>query len=194
VQDECVTEPSERPSMTDLFEGVRHGAPGSLAQVFEHTYDELRTLASARLRGCSADCALETTALVHETFLRFAQTYALNVADRTHFFRYVGRVMRSVIVDCVRERRAQRRGCGATLLPLTRELAEDLAGEQQILGVHRALEELAECEPRVVDVVQLRYFAGLTDSEIAGALGVTSRTVRRDWEKARLLLTEVLEC
>jgi RNA polymerase sigma factor (TIGR02999 family) len=160
---------------------------------FEQTYDQLRALASARLRSSSA--ALETTALVHEAFLRLARSDRLRVQDRTHFFRYAGRVMRAVIVDTVRERFSQRRGSGAALLTLsTQTLAQSqgLGGEDEILRVHEALHSLAQQEPRLVEVVQLRYFAGMTETEIAEVLGVTDRTVRRDWEKARVLLSEVL--
>jgi RNA polymerase sigma factor (TIGR02999 family) len=171
-----------------LHETPRH----EVDALFEQAYDDLRALASVRLRSSSA--ALETTALVHETFLRLARSASLRVADRTHFFRYAGRVMRTVIVDIVRECRSQRRGSGAALLTLsTNTRAHGSGGEEEILQVHEALHSLALHEPRLVEVVQLRYFAGMTDAEIAEALGVTDRTVRRDWEKARLLLSEVLE-
>lgn len=180
-------------NISELCDRARDQVPGSLARLFERAYDELRGLASARLRGSSAHCPLETTALVHETFLRFANAETFSAKDRAHFFRYAGLVMRTVIVDSVRERRAQRRGCGATTVPLSPKLAEEIVHEDQILGVHRAMQDLANYDPRMVDVVQLRYFAGMTDGEIAHALGVTDRTVRRDWEKARLLLAEALE-
>jgi RNA polymerase sigma factor (TIGR02999 family) len=184
---------STEPKRLSILLGLaRVGEPGALASVFESAYPELCVLASARLRG-RGQVSLETTALVHETFLRFAQRGELHMADRAHFFKYAGRVMRSVIVDQVRERMAQRRGSGAAHSPLTTQVQpEGLGGEDEILKVHAALEGLAESEPRLVEVVQLRYFAGMTDSEIAEVLGVTDRTVRRDWEKARLLLSEAL--
>jgi RNA polymerase sigma factor (TIGR02999 family) len=187
------TEATEQKRLSLLLDLARVGTPGAIASVFESAYPELCALASARLRG-RGQVALETTVLVHETFLRFAQRGELQVQDRAHFFKYAGRVMRSVIVDRVRERMAQRRGSGATHTPLTTQVqAEGLGGEEEILRVHAALEGLADDEPRLVEVVQLRYFAGMTDSEIAEVLGVTDRTVRRDWEKARLLLAEALD-
>jgi RNA polymerase sigma factor (TIGR02999 family) len=190
-----MTDSIEPKRLSLLLDLARDGTPGALASVFESAYPELCTLASARLRGRGqgAGAALETTALVHETFLRFAQRGELQAEDRAHFFKYAGRVMRSVIVDCVRERMAQRRGSGAQHVALTTQVqADGLGGEEEILKVHEALDGLADCDPRLIEVVQLRYFGGMTDSEIAAVLGVTDRTVRRDWEKARLLLTEAL--
>lgn len=182
--------------MSLLLDLARAGESGALASVFEKAYPELRALASARLRGRGAggSGSLATTTLVHETFLRLAQRSELNVEDRAHFFKYAGRVMRSVIVDIARERMAQRRGGGAPHVALTTQLQPDgIGGEEEILRVHQALDSLADYDPRLIEVVQLRYFGGMTDGEIATVLGVTDRTVRRDWEKARLLLTEALE-
>src|SRR5512139_2593083 len=105
-------ESSEPQQMSRLLSRACAGSKGALAEVFQRAYGELRALASARLRSRGQGCALETTALVHETFVRFAQRGEFHVEDRTHFFRYAGRVMRSVIVDGVRERCAQRRGHG----------------------------------------------------------------------------------
>ena len=171
------------------------GAPGALGKVFEAAYPELRKLASARLRARGGG-GLETTTVVHETFMRFAQRGELQAAHRGQFFKYAGAVMRSVIVDAARNRLAQRRGGGSAHVALDTQVqmrGEQLGGEQEILRVHEALDALGEHDPRLIDVVQLRYFGGMSDVEIAGALGVTDRTVRRDWEKARLLLSEALE-
>lgn len=169
-------------------------ASGTLASLFEHAYPELCALARSRLRGHDrAAAALETSALVHETFVRLAQREAWLIEDRVHFFRYAAKAMRHVIVDCARERMAQRRGSGAAHISLSTEVRPDgLGSEEEILRVHQALDSLAGCDPRLVEVVQLRYFAGMTDSEIGSLLGVTDRTVRRDWEKARLLLIEAM--
>jgi RNA polymerase sigma factor (TIGR02999 family) len=137
---------------------------------------------------------LDTTALVHESFLRFANAGSLNIGDRQHFLRYAANVMRSVIVDLVRSRSAERRGGNAQHITLNTQIGDTVptAGEDEILRVHEALEELARYDPRMVHVVEMRYFAGMTETEIADVLGVTDRTVRRDWEKARLLLAEAL--
>jgi RNA polymerase sigma factor (TIGR02999 family) len=192
-----MSDSSEAQRLSVILELARTGTPGALASLFERAYPELCALASARLRshGQAARQALETAALVHETFLRLSRQGELRAEDRGHFFKYAGRVMRSVIVDNVRERMAQRRGGQAQHVALTTQAgaeALDAAAEEEILRVHEALEALADSEPRLIEVVQLRYFMGMTDAEIADALGVTDRTVRRDWEKARLLLSEAL--
>lgn len=189
-------EKPDRERLSTLLERASTGAPDALGKVFEAAYPELRQIASARLRTQrrGGDGALETTAVVHETFMRFAQRGELQASHRAQFFKYAGHVIRSVIVDAARSRLAQRRGGGEPHLELSTEVRpEGIGGEREILQVHEALDALAEHDPRLIDVVQLRYFAGMSDAEIAGALGVTDRTVRRDWEKARLLLSEALK-
>ena len=113
--------------------------------------------------------------------------------DPEHFMAYAATTMRSVIIDFVRRRRAERRGGGAEHVPLDTHAAESLgACDDEILHVHEALQTLARIDPRLVRVVELRYFVGLTDAEVGAALGVTDRTVRRDWERARLLLAQMI--
>lgn len=182
----------EEQSLTDLIQRAQNGEAGALQSVFEVTYEELRLLARGRLQG-GGRSALDTTALVHECYLRFASAKRLTIEDRVHFFRYAGRAMRSVIVDLARGALRAKRGSGANPVTLDTKIGESTsAGEEQVLRVHEALEELAQLDPRLVQVVEMRYFAGLTEGEIGAALGVTERTVRRDWEKARLVLAEVL--
>jgi RNA polymerase sigma factor (TIGR02999 family) len=136
---------------------------------------------------------LDTTALVHESFLRFVSLGELNVANRGHFLAYAARAMRSVIVDFVRHKQALRRGGGGTDLPLAAEVPDhDLRVGDDILRVSEALDDLAKADPRAARVVELRYFGGLADHEIAQVLGVTERTVYRDWKKARLMLATAL--
>jgi RNA polymerase sigma factor (TIGR02999 family) len=184
---------NESPSITDLIADARRGDTGALDMIFQVAYDDLHALASARLRASGRPGLLDTTSLVHESYLRFVQTGNLKAEDRPHFLNYAGRVMRSVIVDFARERLAQRRGGGALHITLNTDIAENLgAGEEQILRIHDALEELAQHDERLVRVVEMRYFGGLSEAEIAASLDVHVRTVRRDWEKARLLLAEAL--
>jgi RNA polymerase sigma factor (TIGR02999 family) len=180
-------------SITNLLLRAREGDSDALTKVFDAAYGELRALARARLRRAPPNTLLDTTSLVHEAFLRFADLGRLRVDDREHFLKYASHAMRSVIVDFVRERMAQRRGGGAPHVTLNSEV--DVAGsdaETEILRVHEALEELGRRDARLVQVVEMRYFAGMTDAEVGQALGMNERTVRRDWEKARLLLAEAL--
>lgn len=170
--------------------------PSQLDALYADAYRELRRLARARLHGGGRNTVLDTTALVHESYLRLARHGGeIAFADRLRFMVYAGHVMRSVIIDLVRERQAERRGGDAAHVTLTTQLGEHLAGdagEAEILRVHEALDELAKLDARMAQVVELRYFAGMTEGEIGQALGVTERTVRRDWQQARLFLAEAL--
>jgi len=179
--------------LTDLINRARAGDALAINDLFEATYADLRELARMRLSRSERGPHLDTTSLVHESYLRFVGAQRLSINDRGHFLRYAGHVMRSVIVDCVRERMAQRRGGEFAQVTLTTQLGDQLAaGESEILRVHEALDELASLDSRLAQVVEMRYFAGMTEGEIAAALQVSDRTVRRDWEKARLLLAEAL--
>jgi len=158
-------------------------------------YRDLRRMARARLATGGRCTVLDTTALVHESYLRLARGRHLAFEDRLRFMSYAGHVMRSVIVDLVRERQAERRGGDVAVIALTTQLGERLAaadGEREILRVHEALETLAQRDRRLAQVVEMRYFAGMTEAEIAEALQVTERTVRRDWSQARLFLADAL--
>jgi len=135
---------------------------------------------------------LDTTALVHEAYLRIAGV-EMGSDEQRSFLAYASRTMRSVIVDFARKRQAECRGGDACIVTLTGDVAErHPAAADDIVRVHEALEELAHIDVRLAQVVEMRYFAGLVEAQIAQALGVSERTVRRDWEKARLLLSRVL--
>ena len=180
--------------ITDLLHRAQRGDSEAADALFAATYHELRRLARARLRAGGRGVLLDTTSLVHESYLRLAAARDLRIQDRAHFMHYAGRVMRSVIVDLARRHVADRRGGGAAHVPLTlRDADGGVAGAKQILSVHEALQEMARLDPRMTQVVELRYFGGLNEPEIAQALAVTERTVRRDWQKARLWLAEALK-
>jgi len=172
------------------------GGDPSVDALFALAYRELRQLARARLRDAGRQTLLDTTALVHESYLKLSRMSALQFPDRPRFLVYAGKVMRSIIVDLVRQRRTERHGGDVAHLTLTGDVAEQAglpAEEEHILRVHEALEEMAQVDERMAKVVEMRYFGGLNDLEIADALGVTDRTVRRDWEQARLFLAEALK-
>jgi RNA polymerase sigma factor (TIGR02999 family) len=164
--------------------------------LYASTYRELRQLARSRLRGGGRNAVLDTTALVHESYLRLSQSGSLQFPDRARFLAYAGRAMRSIIVDLVRQRLSDRHGAGAQHVTLTGDLGEQPqlpASEDYILRVHEALESLAKVDQRLARVVEMRYFGGLNDLEIGEALGVSDRTVRSDWQQARLFLAEALK-
>lgn len=177
-----------------LLAGAQGGDARAVDALFEQLYPELRRAAHRRLRG-GGDALLDTTALVHESYERLAGQAGLSFADQAHFLAYAARAMRSVLVDAVRERLAEQRGGGAAHLALTTGLGERLAAAEtpELLRVHEALEELAAIEPRLAHVVELRYFGGLANDEIAAALAVGLRTVERDWERARSFLYATLK-
>jgi len=176
--------------LSDLIRRAQAGDGAARDELMQATYPELRKLAHRRLRGAQHSL-LDTTSLVSEWFARFASARGVPIADRAHFLRYAGTAMRTIIIDHLRQRHALRRGGGAPHQPLDEELVGAPA-EEEILEVHRALDELAARSPRMAEVVVLRYFGGFTEEETATALGVTERTVRRDWEKARLYLAQAL--
>lgn len=181
-------------NISELIRRVNAGEPGAQDTLFAAAYGELRKLARSRLRDGGRNTVLDTTALVHESYLRFLGGGQLRSDDRRAFFAYASRVMRSVIIDAVRERQAERRGGDLQRLTLDTQVAGNLpAGEDELMRVHEALDMLAQAEPRLAKVVEMRYFGGYTEIEIAEALDLTERTVRRDWDKARLLLGAMLQ-
>jgi RNA polymerase sigma factor (TIGR02999 family) len=177
--------------VTVLLEAARQGQPLALGQIFDLLYPELKRMAHARLRWRDDRLLMETGMLVHEAYLRLLEVQRLGAADRSQFLAYASRVMRSVVVDVVREQQSQRRGGGPRgLVTLDTAAFQALPspGEAEILRIHEALEELALIDPRLVQVVEMRYFVGLDNQEIADCLGLTTRTVERDWQKARSFL------
>jgi RNA polymerase sigma factor (TIGR02999 family) len=179
--------------ISGLIARANAGEPGAQDALFKASYGELRQLARSRLRDGGRGTVLDTTALVHETYLRFLSNGKLRSEDRRAFFAYASRVMRSVIVDEVRARGAERRGGDLNRLTLNTQISDEVAAdEQEVLHIDEALETLAKAEPRLAQVVEMRYFGGYSEAEVAETLGLTERTIRRDWEKARLLLVALL--
>lgn len=180
--------------ITQLLHRVRSGDTSARDALWTLAYGELKKLAHARLFQGGRGNELDTTGLVHEAYIRFKQSSELRSEDRRSFFAFASQVMRNVIVDTARTRLAQRRGGGATELTLSTQLLDHLSsGEEAILEVHEALLVLEQAEPRLAKLVEMRYYGGYTEAEIAEAMGVTERTVQRDWNKARLLLRAALQ-
>lgn len=175
--------------ITLLITRANAGEPGALDHLFEILYPELRRIAHRRLHRTANEVMLQTTALVNECFIKLSSANRLTAQDRSHFLAYSAHAMRSIIVDAVRASKAERRGGEASHQPLDTDLLDRLAApEDQILAVHEALQALAKVDERLARVVEMRYFGGMDDVEIGAALDLSERTVRRDWEKARLLL------
>ncbi len=181
--------------ITELLQRVRDGDDGAFDRLFSTLYPQLRRMAHARLAKGGRHTLLDTTVLLHECYLKLSESGRLTLNDRGHFLAYASQAMRSIIVDYARWRGRERRGGDAAHESLDTELAEALPADagEEILRVHEALEQLARRDERLAKVVEMRYFGGLSELEIAEAMGVTDRTVRRDWEKARLLLADALK-
>jgi RNA polymerase sigma factor (TIGR02999 family) len=180
--------------LTQLIQKVAGGDSSARDELFAAAYAELRKLARSRLHAGGRNTYLATTALVHESYLRFLNASELAIEDRRAFFSYASKVMRSVIIDSVREHQAQRRGGDVVHLTLHSQFASEVpSGEDEVLRVHDALLALEAADPRLAKVVEMRYFGGFSETEIAEALDLTERTVRRDWDKARLLLMNLLK-
>jgi RNA polymerase sigma factor (TIGR02999 family) len=179
--------------VTVLLDASRRGDSGAVEQLFDLLYQDLRQLAHAKLRRSGQLTLLDTTGLVHESYLRLFKAGSIEAQDRGHFMGYAAQVMRSIIVDFVRRRSAERRGGDAVHVDLdvASGQVED-PRDREVLQIHEALQELAKIEPRLVRVVEMRYFAGMTEEEVADALERSVRSVARDWEKARLFLATTL--
>jgi RNA polymerase sigma factor (TIGR02999 family) len=172
------------------------GESGTAQELFSQLYNDLRRLAHARLQRNQPVTLLDTTSLVHETFLRVCNSGRIDVSERPRFMAYAAKVMRSIVVDFVRQRNAERRGGSGPHISLdaaAQSVPAAPPAETEILRVAEALDELGKVDERLVKIVEMRYFGGFTEEDIALALGVTGRTVRREWQKARLLLSVALQ-
>jgi RNA polymerase sigma factor (TIGR02999 family) len=179
--------------VTVLLREARQGKSAAVGELFERVYPELKRLARQRLRRDDGGTYLNTTALVNECYLKFSSAGQLSPADRAHFLAYAASAMRSIVVDAARARLAERRGSGERPATLDSAVIDATpSGEEQLLYVHEAMDELQRINKRMAQVVEMRYFGGMTDAEIGEALEVNAKTVRRDWDKARMILAASL--
>ncbi|RLE27666.1 MAG: RNA polymerase subunit sigma-70 [Acidobacteria bacterium] len=183
--------------ITELLVRVRAGDSDAFAQVYSAIYEELRRLARARRRKqFSFGETMNTTALVHETYLKLCQVPHPSYKDREHFLAVAATAMRQILVDEARRRLRAKRGGGAEHQPLDNVVAEDSSVARDstlVLTVHDALKSLGESNPRLEKVIEYRFFGGMTEAEAASVLDLTERTIRRDWVKARAWLRLHLE-
>lgn len=180
------TDPADLTRMLNAASAGNNAAQGEL---FSAVYSELRGLARSKLSRESTLTLLNPTSLVHESWFRLMGNLATDDQNRRVFFSYASKVMRSVMVDYVRERDADKRGGGEHPVTLMTEIAGAPAQQTQFVAMHQALEKLKSVDQRCHDVVELRYFGGLSMEECAEQLGVSVMTIHRDWEKARLFLS-----
>jgi RNA polymerase sigma-70 factor, ECF subfamily len=184
---------SSRSHATTLLATAESGDGGSLEQLVPLLYDELRAIAHRHLAGERHGHTLQTTGLVHEAYLKLVDDERVTRRGRAYFFAAAARAMRQVLVEYARRRRAAKRGGGVEALSLDEEqiAVDDFAAE--LLDLDRALAQLAELNPRHAQVVECRFFAGMSVEETAEALGVSARTVKYDWALARAWLFDALD-
>lgn len=174
-------------AITELLAAWRAGDPGAVDALFPLVYRELRGIARRQLGPAAGQSTLGPTALVHEAYLKLVDHTQANVQDRHHFFAVAARAMRQILVDYVRRRRARKRG-GGNVSPLETDGVPVDAQVFELLAIDRALTRLETMDPRLGQLVELRVFGGLSVIEAADAMGISERTVKRDWQKARAFL------
>lgn len=177
-----------REDITRLLHEIRAGEPGARDALLPLVYQELHAIAHRRLSPGARDALLDTSALVHEAYVRLFDRAPLELADRRHFFAVAAMAMRQIIVDHARKRSAARRGGGKAHVDLdATQVAVDEQAEE-IVSLHEALSRLSRLDARLARIVELRFFGGFSEEEVADIMEMSARTVRRDWRKARALL------
>jgi RNA polymerase sigma factor (TIGR02999 family) len=184
--------PHEPSSVTALLLECRGGRRDALDRLFPLIYDELRRVARGQLKREQEGHTLATTALVHEAYIRLVDITRVEWRDRVHFLSMAARAMRRILIDHARQRQALRRGGGVQPVTLDEALNALELKTETLVALDEALERLGALNPRLVRVVECRFFGGMTEEETAEALAVTSRTIRNDWVKARGWLRQAL--
>ena len=187
--------PTPRDGITQWLDDARGGDREALGRVLQSLYAELHAMAKRQLGGAQED-TLDATALVHEAYLRLVGQQDVEFADRAAFFAYAATAMRSVVVDHARSRLALKRGGGDAVQRVAElpEIADDgLRLDEDLLSLDAALTQLAALDEHLAQVVELRYFAGLSEAQIAEFTERSERSVRRDWQKARMFLLGLLQ-
>lgn len=174
--------------VTELLTALANGNPQAAEKLMLLVYEELKRLARTYMRRERHDHTLQTTALVHEAYLRLVRQQAVHWRGRSHFFGIAGQLMRRVLVDHARGHLRQKRGRASLVLPLDEALVFSPEHSEELLKLDEALDRLAQLDARQGRVVELRFFAGLSVEETADSLGVSAKTVKRDWAVARAWL------
>lgn len=184
---------SDVGEITQLLQRISRGDRSAEESLMPRVYLELHRLALSRLRSERRGHTLQATALVHEVYLRLCGANEINFQDRAHFFRVAARLMRHILVDYARRHAAVKRNHGAAFAPLDATIAVSANQSAEALAIDELLTRLAEISPRQAQVVEMRFFGGLTEDEIAAALDKNVRTIKRDWLMARAWLHTQLE-
>jgi RNA polymerase sigma factor (TIGR02999 family) len=179
------------PTLSFLIASAEGGDRAAVDTLFTVLYAELHRLASRQLSRSAPGMTLGTTTLLHEAYLDMAGREA-GFPDRARFMGYAARVMRGLIIDYVRRRKAQKRGGAFELTSLELDVADPAADHEDLARIGDALDELAGVDPLLAQVVDLKFFCGFSFAEIAAMRGVSERTVQRQWEKARIYLYGVI--
>jgi RNA polymerase sigma-70 factor, ECF subfamily len=183
----------EKGEVTLLLNRVAEGDRAAEEELMPRVYLELHRLAIARLKTERPGHTLQATALVHEAYLRMCRSNEFKSDNRAHFFRISAQIMRHILVDYARQRGAQKRNAGVPALALENVIAVSETQSAEALAVDELLNRLATLSPRQAQVVEMRFYGGLTEEEMAVALGKHVRTIRRDWLMARAWLHEQLK-
>ena len=174
--------------VTQILDSLDRGDPQAADRLLPLVYDELRKLAAAKMARESLGQTLQPTALVHEVYVRVFAHNPPETRTRSHFMALAAQVMRRFLVDHARTRRAEKRGGLQDAVPLDQSFVYDARKSGEFLAVHEALERLRQWDPRQSQIVEMRYFGGMSEEEVAEYLGISSRTVKRDWAMARAWL------
>ena len=185
--------PGQSPEVTDLLLGWRGGDEAALHALLPLVHDELARMARRHMAGERPGQTLQATALVNEVFVRLVDVQRVNWQNRAHFLAMVARLMRRVLVDAARARKADKRGGEMVRVTFVEEIAGGADPASELVNVDEALDALAQMDPRKGKVVELRFFGGLSLDETAEALGVSTKTVMRDWDFARAWLQRELQ-
>jgi RNA polymerase sigma-70 factor, ECF subfamily len=180
------------PQITQLLAHLSDGDEAAAAKLMPLVYDELRSLAARHLRSERPNHTLQPTALVHEAYLKLIDQTRVDWQGRTHFFAVGAKIIRRILVDHARQHKRFKRGGGAARVTLDDAVALAPQREEQILALDEAMEKLAKLDARQAQVVEMRFFGGLSVKEVAAQLGVSTRTVEGDWTMARAWLLREL--
>lgn len=181
-------EDTSQPTVTALLGAVEHGDHSAAAALFAALYSELHRLAKRELARQGVPVTLSATTLLHQAYLDMAEREGPAFPDRARFMGYAARVMRGLIIDHARNRQAQKRGGQFEITSLTPELQPEGVNTSELEKIGEALDELAEVDAELAEIVDLKFFCGFSFGEIATMQGVSERTVQRAWEKARIYL------